>query len=582
MDLRTALLLPGQGAYRPGAFAGHRSAPVADLLAVVDAVAAEFGHGAISPLLTDDGAADGRRLAETDPFALQLAIYAAALVYAREVDLREPADVVVGHSMGEMAAAAHAGCFTAADGARVAAHRARALEHTAAGTGGMLALTLPARRATALLAAAELPGARLAVVNAPRHVVASGPDEALGRLAALADVLGVRAVRLTAPYPFHNPLLATAQAEFAAAIEGIPERPAERRLYSPALGGLVTDDTGVKASLVAQVTRPVDFLAALRDLQTYGLESVVECGRAGLGELVRQAVGCDAQTAERWLAGRAGERPADAPTAAAAAAAVPAAPGTTAAPAAPAVPAAPAGPAVPDSGAAAGPAPAARAVPGAPMPVATPALAPASAATAVPAVPAASDAGAAAGPAPAAPAAPGAPMPVATPAPAPASAVPAASAMPAATAVPDAAGAAPGPARAARAVHGPSMPVATPAPTPVPATPPVAPDPLAAAPAAPAGPAAGGDVLGTLQQVYADRLGYPVEAMDPDADLEGDLGIDSLKRMEVLSTLIDRFGLHHVADDTRFALQSTLGGLARLIDETGRTTAAGTGVRADG
>ncbi|AZM49976.1 hypothetical protein DMB38_33065 [Streptomyces sp. WAC 06738] len=487
MDLRTALLLPGQGAYRPGAFAGPVSAPVADLLAVVDTVAAEFGHDPISPLLTDAGAdaADGRRLAETDPFALQLAIYAAALVYAREVDLRAPADVVLGHSMGEMAAAAHAGCFTAADGARIAAHRARALEHGAAGTGGMLALTLPARRATALLAAAELPGARLAVVNAPRHVVVSGPGDALGRLAALADVLGVRAVRLTAPYPFHNPLLATAQAEFAAAIEGIPERPAQRRLYSPALGGLVGDDTDVKASLVAAVTRPVDFLAALRELQTYGLESVVECGRAGLGELVRQAVGCGTQTADRWLATATGERPA-APTASP----------------------------VPDPGAGAPvPAPAARELPAARVPGPAPVRATESAAS-----------GRAADPA-----APSAPPTAAVPPPA----------------------------------------AAGPGPLPAPS---------------PAGPAAGGGVLAALQQVYADRLGYPVEAMDPDADLEGDLGIDSLKRMEVLSTLIDRFGLHHVADDTRFALQSTLGDLARLIDETGRTTgpAAPTAVRADG
>ncbi|MEO3764222.1 acyltransferase domain-containing protein [Streptomyces sp. B8F3] len=493
MDLRTALLLPGQGAYRPGAFAGPVSAPVADLLAVVDAVAAEFGHAAISPLLTDPEAADGRRLAETDPFALQLAIYAASLVYAREVDLREPADVVLGHSMGEMAAAAHAGCFTAADGARIAAHRARALEHTAADTGGMLALTLPARRATALLAAAELPGARLAVVNAPRHVVVSGPGAALGRLAALADVLGVRAVRLTAPYPFHNPLLATAQAEFAAAIEGIAERPAQRRLYSPALGGLVTDDTDVKASLVAQVTRPVDFLAALRDLQTYGLESVVECGRAGLGELVRQAVGCGADTADRRLA--AGTGAGTAPPAAGAA-----------------PPTVPPASSVPDSGA------------GAPGVPALPAAGAPAAAVPGPATPRATEFGAF------------------------------------------------GPAADPAALPAPPT-AAEPGPAPVPGTAVPAPVPANA-------PAAGGDVLATLQQVYADRLGYPVEAMDPDADLEGDLGIDSLKRMEVLSTLIDRFGLHHVADDTRFALQSTLGGLARLIDETGRTTT--TAVRADG
>ncbi|NGN66968.1 acyltransferase domain-containing protein, partial [Streptomyces sp. A7024] len=293
MDLRTALLLPGQGAYRPGALADELGAPVAELLDTVDAVAAEFGRPGVAKLLrdADADAPDARRLAATDPFALQLAIYATALAHAAVADRRERADVVLGHSMGEIAAAAHAGCFTVADGARIAAHRAEALEQTAAGSGGMLAVQLSARRAEALLAAAERPGSRLAVINAPRHVVLSGPETDLGELAALADVLRVRAVRLPAPYPFHNPLLASAQAAFAAAIEDIPQRGARTQLYSPGLGRLVTGETDVKGMLVAQLTVPVDFLAAVRDLQTYGLERVVECGRAGLSSIV-SAVGC--------------------------------------------------------------------------------------------------------------------------------------------------------------------------------------------------------------------------------------------------------------------------------------------------
>ncbi|MEV6105004.1 acyltransferase domain-containing protein [Streptomyces sp. NPDC051940] len=461
MDLRTALLLPGQGAYRPGVFAGPRSAPVAEVLEAVDAVAAEFGRPAISPLLADPDAPDARQLSASDPFSLQLAIFAAALVYAAEVVRRRPADVVLGHSMGEMAAAVHAGCLSVADGARIVAHRARALEHSAAGAGGMLAVTLSARRAGALLGAAELPGARLAVVNAPRHTVLSGPEADLGILAALADVLGVRAVRLPAPYPFHNPLLASAQAEFAAAIADIPLRPTATRLYSPALGELVSDDTDLTAMLVAQLTRPVDFLAALRELQSYGLESVVECGRAGLSELVTAATGCAATPAERWLRTD-GDAEAPIPVAPAAAPAAQQAPAPSVAPAAPVV--------VPH--------------------------------TAVPfeAAPAVQAAGVAQAPLP----------------------------------------------------HGNG----------------VAPLPQAGGVAQPPSPQSPDAIVATLQQIYADRLGYPIEAMDPDADLEGDLGVDSLKRMEILGTLTDRFDLHHVVDDTRFALQSNLAGLARLIAET--------------
>ncbi|MGH3683431.1 MAG: acyl carrier protein, partial [Natronosporangium sp.] len=87
--------------------------------------------------------------------------------------------------------------------------------------------------------------------------------------------------------------------------------------------------------------------------------------------------------------------------------------------------------------------------------------------------------------------------------------------------------------------------------------------------------------LQTLQRAYATHLGYPIEAMEPDADLEGDLGIGSLKHMEILATLVDQFGLHHVFDDSRFALAPTLAELARLIDEVNRGDRVGAERSAD-
>lgn len=413
MDVDTALLMPGQGGYRPGALAALPGA--GELLATVDATAAEFGHGGVTAVLTAPDAPDPRDLAAADPMGLQLAIYASALAWAGAAG-GAGADAVLGHSMGEVAAAVHAGYFTVADGARIVGHRARALARAAA-AGGMLAVGLSAHRTRALVEAVERPGLQVAVVNAPRHTVVSGPEEALGVLAALTDALAVRAVRLPAPFPFHNPLLATARAEFAAAVAEVPQRPAGMLLYSPALGGFVTDQTDLKAVLVAQLTEPVDFLAALRDLQSHGLRAVVECGRAGLSQLVAAAVPGQTGTVERWLDGQTG-RPAPPP----------------------------------------------------------------------PVVP----------------------------------------------------------------------PVAAPPPAAEPARPEPVPPVTGTVPAA---------VLQTLQRTYATHLGYPIEAMEPDADLEGDLGIGSLKHMEILATLVDQFGLHHAFDDSRFALAPTLAELARLIGE---------------
>ena len=75
-------------------------------------------------------------------------------------------------------------------------------------------------------------------------------------------------------------------------------------------------------------------------------------------------------------------------------------------------------------------------------------------------------------------------------------------------------------------------PVATPAPAPV-----AAPVP---APAAAPAPTAALDVNAVLLDIVADKTGYPKEMLEPEMDLEADLGIDSIKRVEILGTVQDR------------------------------------------
>lgn len=51
------------------------------------------------------------------------------------------------------------------------------------------------------------------------------------------------------------------------------------------------------------------------------------------------------------------------------------------------------------------------------------------------------------------------------------------------------------------------------------------------------------ELLTALRTHYAERLGYPVEVFTDDADLEADLGIDSLRRQEMLTSLYARYRL---------------------------------------
>jgi acyl carrier protein len=43
------------------------------------------------------------------------------------------------------------------------------------------------------------------------------------------------------------------------------------------------------------------------------------------------------------------------------------------------------------------------------------------------------------------------------------------------------------------------------------------------------------DLLSQLLDIVSDRTGYPQEMLDPNANIEADLGIDSIKRMEILT-----------------------------------------------
>jgi acyl carrier protein len=98
---------------------------------------------------------------------------------------------------------------------------------------------------------------------------------------------------------------------------------------------------------------------------------------------------------------------------------------------------------------------------------------------------------------------------------------------------------------------------------------PVAPEgPPAAARApgvAPTAPTNGvGAVIEELRDLYARTLGYPREAITASADLEADLGIDSLKRAEMLVKVTAHFRLPE-AGTAHFVQHQTLSELADLV-----------------
>jgi mycoketide-CoA synthase len=111
-------------------------------------------------------------------------------------------DLVVGHSQGEIAAAAVAGALSLPDAARVSALRARALARLA-GEGGMASVGIARDELDELLdaVAGEV---SLAAINGPASVVVSGAPASLDELVSTCEQREVRARRIAVDYASHS------------------------------------------------------------------------------------------------------------------------------------------------------------------------------------------------------------------------------------------------------------------------------------------------------------------------------------------------------------------------------------------
>ncbi|MER6418973.1 SDR family NAD(P)-dependent oxidoreductase [Streptomyces sp. NPDC001137] len=104
-----------------------------------------------------------------------------------------------------------------------------------------------------------------------------------------------------------------------------------------------------------------------------------------------------------------------------------------------------------------------------------------------------------------------------------------------------------------------------PAPQPVPAQPDPDPEP-ASVPAADSSVAAG--VMEALMGAVAEKTGYPVEMLEPGMDVEADLGIDSIKRVQILGALQESYPVSEDVDPEVLAELRTLDDIAGFLAST--------------
>ncbi|MFI8933379.1 SDR family NAD(P)-dependent oxidoreductase [Streptomyces sp. NPDC053474] len=206
-------------------------------------------------------------------------------------------EAVVGHSVGEVAAAWAAGALDLPTACRVIAERSRAQAPTA-GLGRMAAIGVGGEEARRLLAPYE---GRLEVTafNSARDLTVGGPLDALEELGAEAARQGVFFRLLDLDYAFHTSAMDGIADGLLAALEGVEARATETAFASTVTGGLVDTRTLGTDYWWDNVRQPVRFAAAVKELLADGCDTFVEIGPHHVlkGYLTRLCSDAPAQTA---------------------------------------------------------------------------------------------------------------------------------------------------------------------------------------------------------------------------------------------------------------------------------------------
>ena len=202
-------------------------------------------------------------------------------------------DVVLGHSLGEVAAANAAGALELEDGLHLAAARGT-LVGALPGDGAMGAVFAPAARVSNALeehnAATQGIGLCIAADNGA-HQVISGPAEEIVAILEQLEAAGIRVARLRKSPAYHSAMIEPALDELEAALSRIPSVPPKIPFVSNLSGQTLRSGQTLDAAYWRQQMRaPVAFRTCVETLAGLGVDAVVEIGpHAVLGPMISMA-----------------------------------------------------------------------------------------------------------------------------------------------------------------------------------------------------------------------------------------------------------------------------------------------------
>ena len=214
-------------------------------------------------------------------------------------------DVVLGHSLGEFAAAAAAGVVSDEDCLRLVARRGLAMVGLGLEDPGAMA-SAATDPATVRKALGGIDSAVVANLNHPGQTVVSGTGDAVRRASAALEEQGIKVTPLDVSHAFHSPLFAGVAGAVRELVAALPVRAPE----VPVVSGITAapypaDPAQIRRIWVEHATAPIDFVEALRRAAVLGGRVWLNVGAGTtLSAFAKATLPAEQRIAQLGLAGR--------------------------------------------------------------------------------------------------------------------------------------------------------------------------------------------------------------------------------------------------------------------------------------